>query len=253
MNNQTSFIKKISNIIFSIRGFIYFITLFFITILGLILFLPFGEENTFSVGNLHIVFKPINLGEFGGFLSGIFAPLAFLWLILNMKQQDKNIEISEKELNILLQEKENRRKITKANFTIAPPKPEIFNVNDKLLNFKVEITSDIPLKDCYIKKFNDKSPFTVISSNVKGQKSFSTFKKSINKDELCYLNIVVNITNFSDELSVLKDNIEIFYLDIDGFEQNQLFEIFFYLPERGTSTDNSPHMYAIILLVPLNN
>ncbi|MDC4286020.1 hypothetical protein NQ639_13610, partial [Acinetobacter baumannii] len=102
MNTQTSFIKKISNIIFSIRGFIYFITIFFITILGLILFLPFGKNNTFSIGNLHIVFKSINLGELGGFLSGIFAPLAFLRLILNMKQQDKNIEIAESQLNILM-------------------------------------------------------------------------------------------------------------------------------------------------------
>lgn len=100
----------------TLRNIVYCFTLYFFYILANIIFSPIGASNTFSLGNLHINFESINLGELGSLLSGIFAPLAFLWLVLNMKQQDHNLKIAEEQLNILLKDKENRRKATRAFF-----------------------------------------------------------------------------------------------------------------------------------------
>ncbi|MDC4310789.1 hypothetical protein OHV33_13565, partial [Acinetobacter baumannii] len=102
----------------TLRNIVYCFTLYFFYILANIIFSPIGAPNTFSLGNLHINFESINLGELGSLLSGIFAPLAFLWLVLNMKQQDHNLKIAEEQLNILLKDKENRRKATRAFFSM---------------------------------------------------------------------------------------------------------------------------------------
>ncbi|HCA5146704.1 TPA: hypothetical protein MW178_001909 [Acinetobacter baumannii] len=237
MNTQTSFIKKISNTIFSIRGFIYFITIFFITILGLILFLPFGKNNTFSIGNLHIVFKSINLGELGGFLSGIFAPLAFLWLILNMKQQDKNLEIAESQLNILMQEKENRRKALKATIKntaiiqVNNPFPDEKDYEDYIINFN----SDIKLISCYLEPFNESSPFIHIAARRTNHIFLSRSKKNIDAGE--EFSIMVKIWHSSIDTinQQVNERIKIKYLDQDGYEQSNEILLIYTLTNIDTS------------------
>lgn len=252
MNKIANLIDNIINILLSLRGFIYFITIFFITILFLILFLPFGSDNTFHLGNLHIIFKPINLGELGGFLSGIFAPLAFLWLILNMKQQDKNLDIAEKQLSILLQEKENRRKITKAQFETQSAHPENLLPNGKQLHFKVKISSNSPLVDCYVKDFMEGSYFSLLFSSSTKEKNLSIAKKNIAKDEAFYLNILVNTSRLTNEVSTLVDYIKIYYLDVDGFEQVQKFKVTFYISKFNHDVTDIRKMHTILFLHPQN-
>ncbi|WP_461311718.1 hypothetical protein [Acinetobacter sp. GN11] len=238
--------------LFSFRNIVYMLTLQFFLFLIILLALPLGEDNTLHLGNLHIKFESINLGDLGGFLSGIFAPLAFLWLMLNMKQQDKNLEIAERQLSILLKEKENRRKITRAQLKTLPTKPEEFVSNATNLYFKIGIISNSPLVDCYTNGFISQSKFSLIFSSSKAEINLSTTKKNINKDEVFYLNIMVDISSLKNERFVLEDNIEINYLDIDGFEQNQTFKVIFYLPESNPDNPNFAKMYAILLLQPHN-
>ncbi|MDC4459929.1 hypothetical protein R4462_04450 [Acinetobacter baumannii] len=253
MNKIVNLIDNIINILLSLRGFIYFITIFFIIILGLILFLPFGKDNTFHLGNLHIDFEPINLGDLGGFLSGVFAPLAFLWLILNMKQQDKNLEIAEKQLSILLQEKENRRKITKAHFETQPSNPELLLPYEKQLHFKVKISSNSPLVDCYVKDFIKGSYFSLLFSSSTKEKNLSIAKKNIAKDEPFYLNILVNTSKLNNDDTNLVDYIEIYYLDIDGFEQVQNFKVNFYISKFNHDDTDISKMHTILFLQPQNH
>ncbi|EMN2537815.1 hypothetical protein RZ964_002789 [Acinetobacter baumannii] len=253
MNKIANLIDNIINILLSLRGFIYFITIFFIIILGLILFLPFGKDNIFHLGNLHIDFEPINLGELGGFLSGIFAPLAFLWLILNMKQQDKNLEIAEKQLSILLQEKQNRRKITKAHFETQSARPEILLLNGKQLHFKIKISSNSPLVDCYVKDFIEGPYFSLLFSSSNSEKSLSISKKNFAKDEPFYLNILVNTSRLDKEAFNLVDYIKIYYLDIDGFEQVQKFKVNFFISKFNPDDTDISKMHTILFLQPQNH
>ncbi|KRI52000.1 MULTISPECIES: hypothetical protein [Acinetobacter] len=237
---------------FNFKNIVYFLTFYIFLILLIVMTFPLDKNQILHLGNLHINFKAINLGEFGGFLSGIFAPLAFLWLALNMKQQDKNLEIAEKQLSILLQEKENRRKITKAHFETQSAHPESLLLNEKLLHFKVKISSSSHLVDCYVKEFMKDSYFSLLFSSSKTEKNLSISKKNIAKDEFFYLNILVNTSRLNNKDSNLVDYIKIYYLDIDGFEQTQTFKVNFYLSKFNHDDVDIRKMYTILFLQPQN-
>ncbi|MGQ1397970.1 hypothetical protein ACT41J_13745 [Acinetobacter baumannii] len=237
MNKLANLINNIINILLSLRGFIYFITIFFIIILGLILFLPFGKDNTFHLGNLHIDFESINLGELGGFLSGIFAPLAFLWLILNMKQQDKNLEIAEKQLSILLQEKQNRRKALKAtikNTAIIQennPSHDEKDYEDYIINFN----SDIKLISCYLEPFNKPSPFIHIAARRTNHIFLSRSKKNIDAGEEFSIMVKIWHSSIGTINQQVNERIKIKYLDQDGYEQSNEILLIYTLTNIDTS------------------
>ncbi|MDO7534985.1 hypothetical protein Q5113_05335 [Acinetobacter pittii] len=210
------------------RNIVYGFTLYFFYILANIVFFPTGASNSYSWGNLHINFESINLGELGSLLSGIFAPLAFLWLVLNMKQQDHNLKIAEEQLNILLKDKENRRKATRAFFSMNSTEPEPEILNDEYILFKIKITSDEPLKDCFTNGFEKKELFYLAHNIQEGEKYISLMKKNFRKDEEFYLYIIIHVENLTKINKTVHNSIIFHYLDIDGYEQSQKININFY-------------------------
>lgn len=108
-----------------------------VTVLWLLYFLLIWlvpVDYFFEFGNIKIVIKSINLGEFGSLISGVFAPLAFLWLFQNFKQQDENLKIAHSQLKILIEERENRRRVKKAYFKITQMQSNDSGIN--ILSFK---------------------------------------------------------------------------------------------------------------------
>ncbi|WOE34157.1 hypothetical protein QSG85_12585 [Acinetobacter baumannii] len=212
----------------TLRNIVYCFTLYFFYILANIIFSPIGTSNTFSLGNLHINFESINLGELGSLLSGIFAPLAFLWLVLNMKQQDHNLKIAEEQLNILLKDKENRRKATRAFFSMNATEPEANLLANDYILFKLKITSDEPLKDCFTYGFEKNELFSLAHNIQEGEKYISRMKKNFRKDEVFYLYIIIDVENITKVNTTIHNSITFHYLDIDGYEQSQKININFY-------------------------
>lgn len=213
---------KFYKTLFSFRNIVYILTLQFFLFLFILLALPLGKDNALHWGNLHIKFASINLGELGGFLSGIFAPLAFLWLMLNMKQQDKNLEIAERQLSLLLQEKENRRKALKATIKNTSvtyennPFPDENDYDDFIISFK----SDIKLIDCYLKPFSKASPFIYMAARRTNQTFITTSKKNIDIDEEFSIMVKVKISSIDTVNQQINDRIKLIYLDQEGYEQS---------------------------------
>nr|WP_312824843.1 hypothetical protein [Acinetobacter oleivorans] len=234
-SNFWHFVKKIT----SIRYFVYSFTIFLFVILIILMIHPLDDNNTLHWGNLHLKFESINLGDFGGFLSGIFAPLAFLWLMLNMKQQDKNLEIAEKQLSILLQEKENRRKALKAtikNTNVVHeynPFPDENDYDNFIINFK----SDIKLIDCYLEPFNQSSPFIYLAARRKNQIFITTSKKNIDIDQEFSIMLKVKLSLIDTLNQQVNDRIKLIYLDQDGYEQSN--EILFVYSVTNLENSNS--------------
>ncbi|AQV16893.1 hypothetical protein [Acinetobacter pittii] len=242
------FIEFYQNL-WSFRNIVYLLTLSFFVFLILLFTLPLGADNTLHWGNLHINFESINLGELGGFLSGIFAPLAFLWLMLNMKQQDKNLEIAEKQLSILLQEKENRRKALKATIKNTSvtyennPFPDENDYDDFIISFK----SDIKLIDCYLKPFSKASPFIYMAARRTNQIFITTSKKNIDIDEEFSIMVKVKISSIDTLNQQVNDRIKLIYLDQEGYEQSN--EILFLYSV--TNLENStPKKRGILFALP---
>ena len=93
---------------------VYIITAIFVFYLIYLCFI--AEPNKIVFGNVFIDTKAIDFGGFGSLLAGIFSPLAFLWLFLNFRQQDKSLKIAEEQLHLLIIDRENRIKALRAGF-----------------------------------------------------------------------------------------------------------------------------------------
>lgn len=186
--------------------FLYLIYIFYICFLA--------DPNGYSWGNVGIKLQSIDFGGFGSLLAGIFSPLAFLWLLLTFKQTDKNLHIAQKQLMILEEKEENRKKLIKPilhevkissipNFAFTnwikysielsvngSLERIIFNIPTSSDKLKIEkdylIFSPRQRKPCFpmYKSFKDESITFICSFNI----------SNINENEilelrLCYLDI----------------------------------------------------------------
>ncbi|MFL1425394.1 hypothetical protein ACJOWW_13170 [Acinetobacter baumannii] len=247
-------VYKFAQIVLNLRTIVYFLTFYFFLILILVMTFPLDKNQILHWGNLHISFKAINLGEFGGFLSGIFAPLAFLWLALNMKQQDTNLKIAEQQLELLRQEKENRRKALRAFFTIPPTKPENNIVGHEFLLFKVPAKSDSSLINCFTNGFENNSGYILSHLIPYEEKHLSSEKQNFKADEKFFIYIYIKLSTINTGPQMQKSAFDIHYLDSDGYQQKQTISIVFYRYFSNIDINSkSLDECGILFIQPLNN
>lgn len=214
-----------------IKGLIYLATILFLSYLTFVCFI--AQPNQIVFGNVFIKTDHIDFGGFGSLLAGIFSPLAFLWLILNFRQQDKNLKIAEKQLEILVAEKQARREILKASISTRNCKVEkLTTADDLLLSFSLQ--SDKELKNCKFTVFDNKANLCIYS---KFSDSYRFKEKEIgsimpNHSFLIKLKL--------DSMSIKQNEYKkwvcgVTYLDLDGYEQTEKIILFFRLK---TNHDN---------------
>lgn len=228
---------------------VYIATGLFLAYLIYICFI--AEPDKFLFGNVFIKTNPIDFGGFGGLLSGIFAPLAFLWLILNFRQQDKNLKIAEKQLKILIQEKTNRRKVTRANFEIKPTKSKFF-ISPNILFYKIDIISDCDLVDCYTEGFIDNTPFSLINSWKDDEICLSNSPKVIKKGKIFNLCIHFYYSPDNENTITLSRDLEIHYLDSDGFDRIQKFQVTIFIDGENPYTSHNLNYRDLLFIQPKN-
>lgn len=228
---------------------VYIATGLFLAYLIYICFI--AEPDQFLFGNVFIKTDPIDFGGFGGLLSGIFAPLAFLWLILNFRQQDKNLKIAEEQLKILIQEKTNRRKVTRANFEIKPTKSNSF-ISPNILFYKIEVISDCDLIDCYTEGFINNTPFSLITSWRDDEICLSNSPKVIKKGKIFYLYIQFYYSPDNENTLTLCRDLEIHYLDSDGFDRIQKFQVTIFIDGENPYTSHNTYYRDLLFIQPQN-
>ena len=215
------FFKKID----LLKVFVYIVTAIFL--LYIIFICLIAKPDQILFGNVFIKTSAIDFGSFGSLLAGIFSPLAFLWLILNFKQQDKNLKIAELQLNELLIDKKNRRRAAKATFEIIrKEQTEIILEETPDLTLTICFKSDINLKDCYVESLADDSKFIKVNSFTKGIICLSGGKKNITMGEEIYIKFKIS-PPFPINNTQLYERINISYLDQDGYEQNNAIDMFY--------------------------
>lgn len=121
---------------------VYIITTVFLIYLTYICF--FAKPNQILLGNVFIKPDSIDFGGFGSLLAGIFSPLAFLWLVLNFRQQEKNLELTE-ELYL------NQKAHQNSEYNIQIINTYIEALKHRLQNFHKDGTI-FPLDDAFIKR-----------------------------------------------------------------------------------------------------
>lgn len=206
-----------------IRWTIYLITVLFLAYLIFICF--FAKPDQFLFGNVFIKPAPIDFGGFGSLLAGIFSPLAFLWLVLNFRQQDKNLMIAEQQLEILTQEKENRRNLLRASLIVLGYDVEHYSNDDYKLSANFTFTSNFDLNKAKLVLTENNSAITLKPALTSGPMMLGSKEKYIRKDTeiLVRFDIGFNLLNYST-LSILR--LHISYLDSDGYPQKNAFSIF---------------------------
>lgn len=181
MKNDKNFVL---NKIDWIRWAIYLITLIFLTYLFFICFI--AKPNQIVFGNVFIKTSRIDFGGFGSLLSGIFSPLAFLWLILNFRQQDKNLRIAEEQFSILLEDKQAKNQLLKpifkfTNFETCIEDEIVDSTSRSLILMKLLCESDKKLKNCYLIVEDPTSPlkpYNKFSSNMHNKKRIRSFSEN---------------------------------------------------------------------------
>ncbi|MFW1746196.1 hypothetical protein ACG9XW_08240 [Acinetobacter guillouiae] len=230
---------------------VYIATGLFLAYLIYICFI--AEPDQFLFGNVFIKKNSIDFGGFGGLLSGVFAPLAFLWLILNFRQQDKNLKIAEAQLNILLQEITNKRKVSKAVFTVDTENSKYYITGESALNFEIPLICDRALVNLYSNGFSDSTPFSLIPCFSRTQTYLSNSKKTIKAEQKIYLSILFHFGNYGST-NLIERVFQIHYLDIDGFDQVQNFKASLYIPGENALLsyveENIKGRRAILLIQP---
>lgn len=216
---------------------VYVVTFLLITYFLVLWLIPPHWLESISFGNILISDKAIDFGGFGGLLSGIFAPLAFLWLLLNFKQQEKSLKIAEKQLDILIQEKLNKRKVMKATFRTFPGTKELtFDENTR--HYNLTLIPSMKLHECYIQPFKHDSFFKISTVKQSGIKFLGAHKGFFSADHELTLPIYFFKPRIKGE-SVIAEVFEINYLDEEGYQQNQLLNILFFPTfENGLLTDD---------------
>ena len=210
-----------------IRWTIYLITVIFLAYLIFICF--FAKPDQFLFGNVLIKPVPIDFGGFGSLLAGIFAPLAFLWLFLNFRQQDKNLMIAEQQLKILLEERQARNEQLKPKLRFS--KFEIITVNSVgknsiiLLSFLCE--SSIELKKCKVMVLDKKSPLFAYNKFASKHMDKEKFIYSIGPEEPRLIQLRLDLNKTGSD-SCYEWSCCLSYINPEGYRQVEYFEVTFY-------------------------
>lgn len=195
----------------------YLLTLIYLFYIFYICFL--AEPDQYLLGNVGIKLQSIDFGGFGSLLAGIFSPLAFLWLFLTFKQTDKNLHIAQKQLMILEEKEENRKKLIKPIFSniksrVYPLVPLYWYTYTIDISIIGEVNRIFPIIKSDPDTFKiEKTVRSIMdrSSSIDGFPFYQSFKD----EELTF--------RFQISFSQLIGNeifeIELHYLDKDGNDQ----------------------------------
>lgn len=205
-----------------IRLVIYLITVLFLAYFIFICF--FAKPDQFLFGNVFIKTSPIDFGGFGSLLAGIFAPLAFLWLVLNFRQQDKSIKIAEKQLMLLVHEQEKKVKSLKAVTNITKTQVSYFRSELNSQFFDLTIQPKSNLKDCYIKKIELDSDFKIFHVQGAGIEGNPISYKFVEANNEIEISLSIDISKFVDDASK-EAIIHINYVDIEGNNQTNIIRV----------------------------
>lgn len=78
-------------------------------------------------------FSCLSANEWGDYLAGVFAPLAFLWLIAAVVLQSRELAAQREELNLTRQEMKDQRKVMKEQADEARNQAEFIGVQTQIL------------------------------------------------------------------------------------------------------------------------
>lgn len=135
--------------------------------------------------------SPESLNELGDFLAGVFAPIAFLWLILGYIQQGKQLDQNTKALE--QQEKALQLQIDEMKEGVKQ-QAELVNIQ----------------KTQYKEQQNLLEPRFIISDaevfNVLGREVEKNFENNhlLNSNENVFVKVILNLINFGEEVFDLK-------------------------------------------------
>lgn len=206
----------------SLKSPVTIISIIWIIYILYIVFLPKGLFGTH--GNIIIKYDELKLGDLGSFISGIFAPLAFIWLFENFRQQQNILDITKAQLfltkaqlDILEEEKANLRRISKANFSFV----RAFEITTKetgIKAYKVILNVEKKAEDLKLKL---SSPFYFPSLNAQAR------SRTILKEDSLEIEIHFPKDSDLEIFTKCRHQLEVNYLDIYGYEANESFEIFY--------------------------
>ena len=143
----------------------------------------FSQSNSYNL--------PATLNELGDFLAGIFAPIAFFWLILGYIQQGKQLDQNTKALE--QQEKALQLQIDEMKAGVKQ-QAELVNIQ----------------KTQYEEQQNLLEPRFIISDaevfNVLGREVEKNFENNhlLNFNENIFVKVILNLINFGEEVFDLK-------------------------------------------------
>ncbi|WEE41023.1 hypothetical protein [Acinetobacter sp. TAC-1] len=208
---------------------VYIVTGLFLAYLIYICFI--AEPDQLLFGNVFIKTDPIDFGGFGSLLAGIFSPLAFLWLILNFKLQAKGLKVSQDQLQLLLDERDNKRKALRVIFD--NPKcsvskiSQIHPTDENSIFFDIKLIAPCDLMQVHLSELNELSKFNFSYRLNKNSTTLSTSKKDIKNQSNMLIKIRFDKTKLPIEGYLeLEDKIKINYLDSEGYPQFSEFNIY---------------------------
>ena len=134
---------------------------------------------------------PIELNALGDFLAGIFAPVAFFWLILGYVQQGKQLDQNTKALE--QQEKVLQLQIEEMKESVQQ-QTELVNIQKKQYEEQQNL-----LEPRFI--ISDAEVFNVLGREV--EKNFGN-NHLLNFNENIFVKVILNLINFGEEVFDLK-------------------------------------------------
>lgn len=184
-----------------VKTCIYFITALFLTYLFFICFIV--KPNQVLFGNVFIKPDSIDFGGFGSLLAGIFSPLAFLWLVLNFRQQNTNLRIAEQNLEISKKSHESQNAHQLSEYSIQIISTYIEALKNSLANFKVN-GKDYKLDDKFIDNVYEEYE-RLYKINLNGTQS-SMMYCAINKYKISFVDEIIILRAI--ELQILQEQDE---------------------------------------------
>jgi len=143
----------------------------------------FSQSNSYNL--------PATLNELGDFLAGIFAPIAFFWLILGYIQQGKQLDQNTKALE--QQEKALQLQIDEMKEGVKQ-QAELVNIQKTQYEEQQNL-----LEPRFI--ISDAEVFNVLGSEV--EKNFEN-NHLLNFNENVFVKVILNLINFGEEVFDLK-------------------------------------------------
>ena len=172
-----------------VKTCIYFTTVLFLTYLFFICFIV--KPNQILFGNVFIKPDSIDFGGFGSLLAGIFSPLAFLWLVLNFRQQNRNLAIAEDNLLVTKNSYESQKAHQLSEYLIQITSTYIDALKNCLLNFRVN-GQPYELGEKFIKE--------IYAAYERG----SLLNPNEEPSNIMYSHLILNGINFEEEVKILR-------------------------------------------------